>query len=163
MIEIHYKEREQPVANQRWLPSVHGVVLNDERAILLHTREDYSSWALPGGKLELGESLTDCLKREMFEETGLSVHAEKLLGIFSSPEYILSVKEKVFQPLLIVFLCKVDRGELTTSAESLSFIWMSRENMKDLETFPLVKEIANWALEDTKKAFFDTSCFIDSK
>lgn len=160
MIEIHYQELNQKKPNQPWLPSVHGVVVNSEGAILVHRREDHPFWALPGGKIELGESVVDCLKREMKEETGLEVIPKKLLGVFSSPEYVLSLKEMTFQPLLIVFLCQATGAEkLTLTAESVSFSWMSQKNIFEHETFPLVKEIARWVWDGEERAFFDTVCF----
>lgn len=162
MIKIHYQESNQKKTNQPWLPSVHGVVLNDKGAILVHQREDHPFWALPGGKIDLGESITDCLKREMKEETGLLVFPEKLLGVFSSPEYVLSLKEMVFQPLLIVFLCQsTEKEKLTLTTESVSFSWMSPVNIAEHETFPLIKEIAQWVWDDKERAFFDNACFTE--
>lgn len=159
MIEIHYERAPGLEPNQPWLPSVHGVVLNDDRAMLVHRREDHLFWALPGGKLEPGESITDCLRREMSEETGLRVVPEKLLGVFSSPQYLLSVGEMVFQPLLIVFLCRVSGGALTPNSESLSFEWLDRENIETCDTFPLVKEIAHRVWSGEKEPFFDEISF----
>lgn len=159
MIEIHYHKEKPEKPNQPWLPSVHGVVLNNNNAILVHRREDHPFWALPGGKINPGESIVDCLKREMKEETGLEVFPEKLLGVFSSPEYLLSLKNNVFQPLLVVFLCRAVQGEVMLNSESVAFSWMSSENMDEHETFPLVKEIARWAWSGKQQAFFDDSCF----
>lgn len=161
MIEILYKQHPLFKPNQPWLPSVHGVVLNDAKAMLVHRREDHPFWALPGGKLDPGESLVDCLKREMKEETGLEVVPEKLLGVFSSPEYLLSAGEKVFQPLLIVFLCKTMGGSLTPNSESLSFEWLDQENIGTSDTFPLIKEIARWTWQNKGEAFFDETSFSD--
>lgn len=155
MIEIHYKDTNTPQPNQPWLPSVHGVVCNNEGALLLHRRDDHPFWVFPGGKLELGESLENCLVREMYEETGLTVAAERLLGVFSSPDYVLALQDKVFQPLLIVFLCQIRGGSLQKGPESLSFMWMDRQNMGTLETFPLTKEIANFLWNDRVTAFFN--------
>lgn len=157
MIKIHYKDPTAPKPNQPWLPSVHGTVRGDGEALLLHRRDDHDFWAFPGGKLELGESLEECLKREMAEETGLEVTPEKLLGIFSSPEYVLTLQDKVFQPLLIVFSCQIRRGNLQIGPESLSFTWMNHENIDTLETFPLTKEIARFLWGGKTAAFFDLS------
>lgn len=163
MIEIHYKDPGIPKANQPWLPSVHGVVRNDEGALLLHQRDDHPFWTIPGGKLELGESLETCLAREMFEETGLEVVAERLLGVFSSPEYVLALGDKVFQPLLIVFLCQVRRGELRTGPESLSFTWMDKKSIEPLQTFPLTKDIARFLWSGNMNTFFGLSSLKNPK
>ncbi len=157
MIEIHYKDSAAPQPNQLWLPSVHGVIRNGEESVLLHQRDDHSFWTFPGGKLELGESLETCLAREILEETGLEVAAERLLGVFSSPEYVLALQDKVFQPLLVVFLCQIRGGELRIGPESLSFAWMNHGNIETLQTFPLTKEIARFLWSGNEHAFFDLS------
>ncbi|MDP2837915.1 MAG: NUDIX domain-containing protein [Candidatus Moranbacteria bacterium] len=161
-LTIHYQKdlSQQPTPNQPWLPSVHGVIVDDHGSILLHQREDHPSWALPGGKLEPGESLTDCLIREMKEETGLDVQPQKLIGVFSSPEYLLSVGPMVFQPLLIVFLCQKSQKKPSTTSESVSFSWVNRENIDQHETFPLVKEITKWVWSDKDIAFFSADSFL---
>ena len=155
MLEIHYKQTNQPKPNHPLTPSVHGVVLDNNKAILIHKREDHSLWALPGGKLEFGESLVDCLKREIKEETGLEIFPKKLLGVFSSPQYLLSIKEIVVQPLLIVFLCRTTGGKLTINPESSSFAWINQNNIEQYDAFPLVKEIIRFVWSNKNHAFFD--------
>lgn len=54
--------------------------------VLLHKRTDNGMWGLPGGMLEMGESLEDAAVREVFEEVGISVDAPRLLGVVSGPE-----------------------------------------------------------------------------
>ena len=56
--------------------------------MLLQKRYD-GGWGLPGGLMELGESLEDTAKREVLEKTGLVIEDLKLLEIFSGPEYNL--------------------------------------------------------------------------
>lgn len=155
MIKIHYKDPTSAKPNQPWLPSVHGIVRGDGGTLLLHRRDDHDFWAFPGGKLEPGESLETCLTREMLEETGLKVAPERLLGVFSSPEYVLALQDKIFQPLLIIFLCQIHGGNLQIGPESLSFTWMNHENIDTLETFPLTKEIARFLWSGKTAAFFD--------
>lgn len=145
--------------NQPWMPSVHGVIQNSIGHILLHKREDSPLWALPGGKMELGESVVTCLKRELKEETGLQVRPERLLGVFSSPEYVLSIEDRVVQPFLIIFLCDIHDEKPTINDESVEFQWVDKQAMKSIETFPLVKEMAHWAWDRGNSVFFDSSSF----
>ena len=53
------------------VPAVRAVVLDSLGRVLLHRRSDFGVWGLPGGHPEAGESLQDCVVREIFEETGL--------------------------------------------------------------------------------------------
>lgn len=60
-----------------------ALVFNEYDQLLLHLRSDTNSWGLPGGYMELGESIKDTAKRETFEETGLLLGDLKLFSIYS--------------------------------------------------------------------------------
>lgn len=53
--------------------------------ILLMRRSDNGQWGLPGGYVELGESVTDAVAREVEEETGWSIRVGSLVGVYSEP------------------------------------------------------------------------------
>ena len=155
MIKIYYKDPESPKPNQPIIPSIHGVIMNDSHEILLHKREDSPIWAIPGGKIELDESIEQCLEREMQEELGIEVSAERLLGVYTDPSYILALGDNVQRVFLIVFLCVITSGELKLTSETMEYRWFSKKNLSSIETFPLVKEIANQVFDDIKTVFFD--------
>ncbi len=56
-----------------------------EHEILLMRRSDNGYWGLPGGFVELGESVAEAARREVAEETGWSVEIERLIGVYSDP------------------------------------------------------------------------------
>jgi ADP-ribose pyrophosphatase YjhB (NUDIX family) len=66
----------------KYLVGVSGLVLDEHGHVLLlhHTYRGRYPWGLPGGGLKPGESLEECLEREVFEETGLRVEAEHMLS-----------------------------------------------------------------------------------
>ncbi|PTX95383.1 hypothetical protein DB345_14000 [Spartobacteria bacterium LR76] len=68
------------VSVMAWIENHFGEVL------LLKQKRGNKQWTLPGGKIERGESLLDCLSREVFEETKLKVHSPILIGIFDRPD-----------------------------------------------------------------------------
>ncbi|MGP4108562.1 NUDIX hydrolase [Virgibacillus sp. L01] len=72
------------------LPGAVVLILNDKNELLLQHRSD-GGWGLPGGLMELGESLEETAQREVKEETNLTIGSLKLLGIFSGEEYYLKV------------------------------------------------------------------------
>jgi 8-oxo-dGTP diphosphatase len=80
-----------------------------EGEILLAHRSDIDWWNLPGGGMELGETLEQTVSREVLEETGLQVAIERLVGVYSKPQ-----KHEV----VLSFLCRITGGELTTTLES---------------------------------------------
>ena len=58
-----------------------------EQRVLLILRDDFSVWALPGGGVDLGESLVQAAMREVREETGLIVALSRLVGFYSRPDW----------------------------------------------------------------------------
>lgn len=155
MIKIYYKNPEAPKPNQPIIPSIHGVIINASGEILLHRREDSSVWAIPGGKIELNESIEQCLKREMKEELGVEVSTKRLLGVYTDPSYVLALGNQVHRVFLIVFLCTIKSGNLKLTDETREYRFFTQESLQLIEAFPLVKEIANNVFSDTKEAFFD--------
>ncbi|MEI8103687.1 MAG: NUDIX domain-containing protein [Candidatus Moraniibacteriota bacterium] len=155
MIKIYYRNPQAPKPNQPLIPSIHGVIINNSHEILLHKREDSPIWAIPGGKIELDESIEQCLKREMQEELGVKVSTERLLGVYTDPSYILALGDTVQRVFLIVFLCTIANGELKLTNETMEYRWFTKKDLSTVETFPLVKEIIDQVFDDTKTVFFD--------
>ncbi|MBN2549001.1 MAG: NUDIX domain-containing protein [Anaerolineales bacterium] len=63
---------------------VNTAVLQDGKVLLVR-REDFDLWALPGGRVEAGETLAQAARREVYEESGLEVRLSRLLGVYSDP------------------------------------------------------------------------------
>ena len=77
--------------NQRIItPAARAVIHNDRGELLLIRRSDNGNWALPAGTMELGDSVLDCLRREVVEETGLTVQQATLFAIHSEPRFHFS-------------------------------------------------------------------------
>jgi len=59
------------------------ILINSKNEILFHHRTDRDWWGLPGGAMELGESLEETARREVFEEVGLECGDLKLFNVYS--------------------------------------------------------------------------------
>lgn len=95
------------------LPCTGALVLNDAGAILWGYSEDFKCWSLPGGYMELGESVVTSVQREVFEETGLQVEPIKLAGIYAGPRYSVSYPNgDEVQSVTFGFVCRVIGGKL---------------------------------------------------
>lgn len=72
------------------LPGAVVIIINENNELLLQHRTD-GGWGLPGGLMELGESLEETARREVKEETGLHVGGLTLLDVFSGEDYYFKV------------------------------------------------------------------------
>lgn len=100
--------------------SVAAAVIDDEGRALAVQRRDNGKWEPPGGVLELGESIPEGLAREVFEETGLTVEAESVSGVYKNMKHGI---------VAIVFRCHVTGGELRSSDETTGFVWLTQDQV----------------------------------
>lgn len=107
-----------------------AVAVIDGESILMVQRADSGKWTLPGGTLDLGESLPDCAIREMQEETGLHVEITDILGTYTNPDVKIAYSDgEVRQEFTVVFLARADCREITIDHESLSYRWIPMEEL----------------------------------
>jgi ADP-ribose pyrophosphatase YjhB (NUDIX family) len=99
-----------------------GVGIYDTRGwLLLEKRSDSGLWGLPGGRVEAGEALSDTVRREVLEETGLTVTIDALVGVYSEPyDRIVTYLDNgdVRHLVDVVVTATVVTGTLTHSSES---------------------------------------------
>jgi ADP-ribose pyrophosphatase YjhB (NUDIX family) len=72
------------------VPACGVLTVDDQGRLLLQRRRDTGQWALPMGKMELGETPSQCAIRETRKETGITVELTGILGIFSDPGHIVA-------------------------------------------------------------------------
>lgn len=103
------------------------VVLNKNKQILLQLRADTKEWGLPGGAMELAESLEQTAERELFEETGLRAENFKFLDLLSGKNLYFKYPhgDEVYN-VISVYLAEGTNGELSmTDGESLDLQYFS--------------------------------------
>jgi ADP-ribose pyrophosphatase YjhB (NUDIX family) len=116
------------------VPSANVVVVNDDGEILLIRRSDNDNWALPGGAMDLGESLPQAAKRETAEETGVDVEITGLVGIYTDPRHVIlyTSNNEARQEFSVVFVGRRVGGTPTTSAESTEVRWVGAAEIRSL-------------------------------
>jgi 8-oxo-dGTP pyrophosphatase MutT (NUDIX family) len=95
-----------------------AVIRDDEGQILLIQRSDNLEWAMPGGSMELGNSIYDTLVREVREETGLEVVSATLIAIYSEPRFAFTnMYGNEHQPIRFSFRVDKRQGSLVTETD----------------------------------------------
>ncbi len=80
----YWKDPAAPAPNSL-VPGCGVLAIDDSGRLLLQRRRDTGQWAIPMGKMELGERPSECAIRETAEETGVDVEITGLLGVYSDP------------------------------------------------------------------------------
>ena len=115
----YYDDPEAPEASSL-VPSVNVVVVNDAGAILMIRRTDNGNWAVPGGAVDLGESVGQAAVRETLEESGIDCEITGIAGIYSDPRHVIlyTSNGEVRQEFSIVLTARPLTGQPTPSSES---------------------------------------------
>jgi ADP-ribose pyrophosphatase YjhB (NUDIX family) len=92
---------------------------------------------LPGGEVELGESVSRAVIREVHEETGIDVEITGLVGIYSDPKHIIAYDDgEVRQQFSLCFRARPIGGTLRGSSESTEVGWLQRDELDALSMHP---------------------------
>lgn len=121
----YYDDPGAPKANSM-VPSVNVVVVNDTGEILMIRRTDNDNWAVPGGAIDLGESVAQAAVRETREESGIECEITGLVGIYSDPKHVLlyTSNGEVRQEFSIVLTARPLSGRPTPSSETSEVRWV---------------------------------------
>lgn len=135
----HYRSPDAPAANSI-VVAVTAVVQDETGRLLLIRRTDNDLYAIPGGALELGETLTQTVQREVMEETGIDVQVTGLIGIYSDPEHVIEFTDgEVRQEFSICFRAEPTDGEPRTSSESKEVLWHDPADLDTLNIHPTIR------------------------
>ena len=94
-------------------------------------RSDNDNWAVPGGAIDLGESMVQAAIRETREETGIECEITGLVGIYTDPKHVIlyTSNGEVRQEFSILLTGVATGGQPTPSSESSEVRWVPREDL----------------------------------
>ena len=105
-------------------PTVGAMIFNaDDKLFLMKSHKWRDRYVIPGGHIELGESMEQALKREIKEETGLDIFDIRFLGF---QEFIYDQafwKRRHF--IFFDFICRTDTCNVVLNDEAQSYVWVS--------------------------------------
>lgn len=128
---------ELPKEGLLFRPTVYGLIIVNRSILLVPSRHGY---ILPGGAVELGESLEEALCREVYEETGLRVSVKKLLDA-TQDYYVSAFSKNAYHAVILVYSCVIIDGEISTEQFSeyekkyyKKAEWVSFDDTKKIQT-----------------------------
>ncbi len=114
----YYDDPHAPEPNSM-VVAASAVVTDDQGRILLQRRRDNDLWALPGGGMDLTDSLPGTAVREVKEETGLDVEITGLVGTYTDPKHVIEYSDgEVRRQFNVCFTAGITGGVLAISDES---------------------------------------------
>jgi len=123
-------KREYP---EQPLVGVGAIIIEQDRVLLVKRGHPplLGEWSIPGGVLEVGETLREAAVREALEETGLTVETADLLGVYD--RILRDADERtLYHYVLIDFLCRRVAGEPQASGDADEVRWFTREEAANL-------------------------------
>ncbi|OAS85887.1 MULTISPECIES: NUDIX hydrolase [Metabacillus] len=112
------------------------LVVNEKKEVLFQLRSDTYDWGLPGGSMELRETLEETASRELKEETGLEAKTFELINVFSGPQYYFRYPngDETYSVINLYRALDVSGKIEMNDGESISLEYFSRDNLpKNLE------------------------------
>src|ERR1051326_4452618 len=121
----------------RPIVGVGAVIVRDGRGVLVGRGGEplAGEWSVPGGVLELGETLRQGAEREALEETGLKVRAGEVLEVFDSIVPDASGRTQ-YHYVLVDFLCDYISGELSAGGDAADARWITLADLSQLALRP---------------------------
>lgn len=115
-----------------------GVLASDELGrIFLQRRRDTSQWAIPMGKMELGETPRQCAIRETLEETGVLTEVTGILGVYSDPRHIVAYSDgEIRQEYEVILLGRPVSGNPAANDEASDVAWVAPGDLSTLDIHP---------------------------
>src|SRR5258707_1456166 len=138
-IDFH-DDPDAPVASVI-VPSVNVAVSNDLGELLLIRRTDNDNWALPGGGVDIGESLPQAAVRETREESGIECEITGLSGIYTDPQHVIlyTSNGEVRQEFSVVLTARAIGGQPTASTETSEVRWVPRADVVRYQMDPSMR------------------------
>jgi ADP-ribose pyrophosphatase YjhB (NUDIX family) len=140
---------------------VGGVVIDNGRTLLIRRASPplKGEWSIPGGLLEVGETLEQGVARELAEETGLEVRVVELIEVFErifpAPANADGTPGDARRPqyhfVILDYLCEIRGGTLSAGSDALEFAWAREEELAKFGLTVAVTRVLKSAFARTRE------------
>jgi ADP-ribose pyrophosphatase YjhB (NUDIX family) len=150
----YYNDPNAPKANSIAV-AVSAFIQDAEGRILMIRRTDNDLYSIPGGQLELGETLAEAAVREVREETGIECAVTEVIGLYSDPKHVIAYDDgEVRQEFSACFRADTLGGRLRTSSESSEVLWLPLHSLDEVHIHPSIRMRINHGVSRSQSPYF---------
>jgi 8-oxo-dGTP diphosphatase len=133
---------------------VGAVVIDGTKVLLVRRGREplKGEWSLPGGALELGETLQQGVVREVLEETGLIVVPAGIVEVLDRITQDPATGQIRYHYVLVDFVCRVTGGSLLWGSDADEAQWVERKQLQEFRLSPVTTAVIEKAFEAGEKA-----------
>ena len=134
---------------------VRGAVIREDKILLIQERTD-GKWAMPGGWADLGNAPASVAEREVWEESGYHVKAEKVVAVLDANRI---QPMEYYHAFKIIFLCRLIDGEPRTSNETMAVDFFRLDELPPLSRYrtdeEMLREVFAHVKDPDRRTAFD--------
>jgi mutator protein MutT len=131
---------------------VGGVVIHEERVLLIRRGSAplEGEWSIPGGMLEIGETILEGVQRELLEETAIEVRVLDLIEVFERVTRDDEGRLK-YHFVILDYLCEVVRGEAQAGSDVTDVAWARENELNGYSLTPTATRVIQKAFEIARR------------
>jgi ADP-ribose pyrophosphatase YjhB (NUDIX family) len=134
---------------------VRGAVIREGKILLVQEKVD-GCWSMPGGWADLGDSPSEMVVREVWEESGFKVRVKKIVAVYDANRI---QPTEFYHSYKLIFLCELMGGEARTSIETLAVEFFDPDHLPELSlmrtNMRMIEEVIAHAKDENRKTAFD--------
>jgi mutator protein MutT len=136
----------------RPIVAVGAVILDGDRVLLIQRGREpmKGAWSLPGGAVEVGETLDAALAREVLEETGLSVEVGPVVEVLDRVQFDADGRVE-YHYVIIDYLCRVFAGSAASGSDARDVRWVRVDDLDELRVTAKAIAVIQKALERARE------------
>ena len=136
IVKFYRGDPNAPKTTQKTHLGANVLIIYKDR-VLLEKRRDSDTWGMIGGGVKKTENAIDAIVREVWEETGLKIPAEKFqkLGIYDEPKRIAAYQDgSIWKMVVVAYILQLEqKPNITVSSESKELRFFTREELKNID------------------------------
>ena len=145
---------ERTFPDRPWL-GVGGLAFQEDRVLLVKRGKEpgLGQWSIPGGMVDVGETVKEAVQREINEETGLRVEVLQLVEVFE--RILLNDQRRIqYHYVVLDYLCRITGGRLKAASDAAEAVFSPLDSLRDFKLIPETEQVI-WKAHELQKKSLD--------